>query len=171
MVKKMSKKSRTKNIILSVSLAILSVMFIAYAIQSFYPSPKFEDFCDRTGIPIPVGTEIGCTNEEGLWIKGRDGLLGYCNVNYQCEKEYQIAKNSYEKNIFFINMVIGMVMFVVAFIFLEGILSIGFVAGGAIMLIYASVRHWGELTDIWRTMVIGVALSLLAWLGYKESKR
>lgn len=164
-------KSRAKNVILSVSLAILSVMFIAYAIQSFYPSPKYEDFCERMAIVTPTDTEAGCINEGGLWITGREGLSGYCNANYYCGIDYDLAKNSYEKNIFFINMGIGAVVFVVAFIFLEGILSIGFVAGGSIMLIYASIRHWGQLTDIWRTLVLGVALALLGWLGYKETKR
>jgi hypothetical protein len=43
--------------------------------------------------------------------------------------------------------------------------------GGAVLLIiYGTIRYWGSLSDVWRTIMLGLALVILVWIGYKKLK-
>ena len=48
---------KIKTIILSVVIAIVLASFVVYLIESFNPSPKYEDYCGNIrGYPKPVMT-------------------------------------------------------------------------------------------------------------------
>jgi hypothetical protein len=169
------KISKSKRVIFSVAVAFVSVFFFAYAIQAFYPAPQYDDFCKND--PRLIYTqynETSCISEGGTWIPYKEPLpdesLGYCDIVDTCYEEYDAVREPYERNLFFINLGIGIVVFLVAFFLALDSVSTGLMGGGVMMIIYGSIRYWSELSDVWRTLMLGVALAVLIWLGYKKIK-
>jgi hypothetical protein len=67
-----------------------------------------------------------------------------------------------------VNLGIGILLFVVAFLLGLEAVSSGLMGGAVMMIIYGSIRYWGNLSNAWRTLMLGVALSVLIWLGYRK---
>ncbi|MDO8516744.1 MAG: hypothetical protein Q7S33_01340 [Nanoarchaeota archaeon] len=181
MPKEVKKKGRAKRIILSIAIAILFVMFIAYAIETIYPSPKYEDYCkiDIKQYYIQTNCEDngGRWNEYGLASPGqatpiKDGLnqTGYCDMYYTCSKEYQDTQEKYNRNVFFASIILGILTIIIAVIINLESVSTGFMAGGVILIIYGTIRYWGNLSDVLRTIMLGITLGVLVWIGYKKLK-
>lgn len=162
---KKTQKSKVKNAILSIALALLFVFFIYQAIQLVYPAPQYEYYCQDYRTAKFIDNQVQCEAENGTWQNS------YCDLFYSCNQQYEDARLPYENNLFYINMAIGVIMFTLAFLVFEGIISVAFTLGSAIMLVYASIRHWNELSDIWRTIVLGIGVAVLTWIGYRESKK
>lgn len=169
------KVTKSKRVIFSVAIAFISVFFFAYAVQAFYPAPEYDDFCDRSAYQKNIVSEEGCNEAGGRWTEHeRDSLnmdiSGWCDVNYFCQIEYDEVRKPYERNVFFANLIIGVIVFVVAFFLALEAVSSGLMGGAVMLIVYGSMRYWGELSDIWRTSMLGFALAVLIWLGYNKLK-
>jgi hypothetical protein len=168
--------SRAKHVILSIAIALIAVFFVAYAIQSIYPAPKYEDFCDYDTKPMysEPTTEIQCVDLGGEWTtyaeKGLDNRTGFCDLYTQCNEDYQSAREPYEFNVFIINLILGLIILIGAFFLSVEAISIGFMSSGAILLVYGTIRYWSELSDVLRTIFLGIALGVLVYFGYKKLK-
>lgn len=168
------KITKSKKVIFSVAVAFVSVFFFAYAIVAFYPAPQYGDFC--SDVPVKyVDNEAQCVEAGGMWVDyERDALnmevKGYCDVNYYCDRDYRDVREPYERNLFFVNIGIGLVLFLVAFFLGLEAVSSGLMGGGVMMIVYGCIRYWSELSDIWRTVILGIALAVLIYLGYKKLK-
>jgi hypothetical protein len=165
-----------KKLILGVAIALIFVFFIAYAIQSIYPGPEYEDFCGEDLPPTPVANQETCETLEGKWsaheverpIKGGESTTGWCDLEFTCRGEYETIKESYERNVFFINVLVGIITVVISFFLSVGTVSAGLMGGGAILIIYGTIRYWGSLSDWLRTIMLGIALAVMIWIGYKK---
>jgi|SRR3989344_4694545 len=164
--------------VLAIGIAILFVLFVSYAIETFYPTPKYNDYClESRGYPN-VNNTIECEVEGGKWTdnaqvsvpKLANEPIGWCDLDYYCRQEYDTATEIYNRNIFFISLVIGIITFVAAVsLFVESV-SAGFMGGGVMLIIYGTIRYWGSLTNVLRTVMLGFALAVLVWVGYKKLK-
>jgi hypothetical protein len=181
-MKEVAKKHPAKHIILAVAIAIVTVFFVAYAIQSFYPSPKYEDFCEERLTFKAIETQEECETNEGRWTGNferediqalptvEDLKNGWCDTTYFCREEYDATKDAYERNVFFVNIVIGIAIIILSFLLALEAVSSGLMGGGALLLIYSSIRYWGNLSNIWRTIMLGFTLVILVVIGYKKLK-
>jgi hypothetical protein len=166
--------ARVKVVLFSVAVALVSVFFCAYAIQAVYPGPSYDDFCDDYSAGVLM-SEGGCIEKDGKWIDHESDSLdmkidGYCDYDYYCWQDYEEALMPYERNVFFANLVIGFLLLVGAFFLTVDSVSAGLMGGAIMLIFYGTMRYWGELSDIWRTIVLGIALAVLVWLGYKKIK-
>ena len=159
MIKK--KSWMIKSVILSVAIALISVFFFAYAIQSVYPAPEYNNYCE--GMPNINLNENGDRIE--IYNEQEDSKRGNLSV---CNKEYNEAKDIYERNVFFANSIIAISIFVLGFFLAIDAVSSGLMGGGVILIFYGTLRYWGNLSDIWRTSILGISLIILIWLGYKK---
>ncbi len=173
--KEIKKKGNAKKIILSIAIAIIFVLFIAYAIETIYPSPKYEKYCPV--IEKTILNQSDCDLYNGTWnvypnyVPDKTapvGVQGYCDTYVKCQKPYESASEKYNRNIFFISLVIGLITIILSFIFVVEAVSSGFMAGGVLLIIYGTIRYWGSLSDILRTIMLGFALAVLIWIGYKK---
>jgi hypothetical protein len=167
------KHSPAKHIILAIAVALVAVFFVVYATSTLYPAQDRSDFCGDYDKPRAVfDTQPECEAAGGQWdaypSPRGDGPEGYCNADFTCSQDYQDAREVYERNIFFVNIIIGLIVLVASFFLTLEAVSNGFMAGGAIMIIYGSIRYWGNLSNIWRTLMLGVALAVLVWVGYRK---
>ncbi len=168
--------TKVKRTILSIAIAILYVLFIAYAIQTFYSAPKYENFCGVEKPAYIYQTQEDCEVNGGTWTayparsESIDDIKGYCELYEQCSEEYEQAEEKYNRNIFFITLILGLLTIIGAVILQLESVSAGFMAGGVLLVVYGTIRYWGDLSDIWRTVMLGLALALLVWIGYKKLK-
>ncbi|NPE26729.1 hypothetical protein HNV12_01860 [Methanococcoides sp. SA1] len=165
--------SRARLVIFSVAVAFISVFFFAYAVQAVYPAPDYEDFCPREIHQKQVLDEEACVAEGGRWTDYEKDALnmdirGWCEVDYTCQMEYEEVREPYERNVFFANLGIGVLLLIGAFFLGVEAISTGLMGGAVMLIFYGTVRYWGELSDVWRTLMLGVALAVLIYLGYKK---
>ncbi|MEI6058575.1 MAG: hypothetical protein WCP89_02280 [archaeon] len=176
------KHGRAKKIILSIAIAIIFLLFIIYAIETFYKSPKYELYCNYT-IPVPaVISASQCDELGGQWVnystpqpdytnaKMPVNVTGYCDMYTKCNNEFQKVNEVHNRNVFFITLPIGIITIIVALILAIESVSVGFMAGGVFLIVYGTIRYWGALSDVWRTIMLGFALAVLVWIGYKKLK-
>jgi len=175
MNKKVKSAGNLRKNVLSVGIAILFVLFVGYAIQTIMPGPDWDDFCgefDR----VPLNNQEECEANGGKWQDNvvkpvREGSVeGWCDQDFSCREEYDLVSEEYNLSVFFISLVIGLLTFVVAIFLLAEAVSVGFMGGGVLLILYGTIRYWGSLSDIWRTVMLGFALVILVYIGYKKLK-
>ncbi len=182
--------SKLKRTILGISIAIILVLFVGYGINTFYKSPKYEDFCEEK-FPEPVriekediakcdavqksntAFEDSCYRQEGIvrYEADEDG----CQVANECDmcnKEYREVMGIYNRNVFIIAVVAGLIAVVLGGIILKlESVSAGIMGGGVLSIIYGTLRYWGDMGDVLRFIILGIVLAILIWIGYKKFKK
>lgn len=165
--------SKIRQTILSVSIALIFALFVGYGISTFYGSPKYEMYCkDRFGMGA-YETKEACEAEGGRWFEIEcpedieNCKSGYCDPSYTCMQEYDSAREVYDRNVFIITLIIGLVAIITGGIMLsvESVGS-GIMGGGVLTVVYGTIRYWGHAPDALRFTILGVALAVLLWLGY-----
>ncbi|MGM5482545.1 MAG: hypothetical protein ACQESF_03720, partial [Nanobdellota archaeon] len=198
-VKMTKMASKVKLVLLSVAIAIIFVLFVGYGISTFYKIPKYDDFCESQNKVIE--SKETCEEMGGKWTPSTtkprvqdnnlqcqkiseegDNLTltcnsleakdsGWCDSDFKCRKEYNEAKNAYNKNVFLLAALIGLIGLVIGGIFLKvETVGIGIMGGSILTIIYGVIRYWGEAPDILRFSILGVVLASLIWIGYKKIK-
>ncbi|MCG2718809.1 MAG: hypothetical protein L6408_08260 [Nanoarchaeota archaeon] len=177
--------SKIKKTILSVSIAIILLLFVIYGISTFYVAPKYEDFCDYSEPVHQVETEEECEASEGKWtdysnerpvprkVDSEDDISeGWCNFNYYCNKDYDAVREHHNRNVFIIAVIIGLVAVLAGGIILKlESVSTGIMGGGALTIIYGILRYWGDAEDWFRFIILGIVLVILIWIGYKKLEK
>ncbi len=163
--------SDLKKNILIISIAVVFAFFIGYGIETFHPSPKYEDFC-REQPSSPIVTEESCVNASGTWVPdSAEGKAGWCDMS-RCQNEFQSVMQPYDRIVFIATLIIGVIAIIVGglLLTLESVSS-GIMAGGMLTIIYGTLRYWGYMPDVIRFVVLGSVLAILIWLGYKKMKK
>jgi len=153
------------------------VLFVAYAIETVYPSPKYEDYCGEYKV---YSDQASCEANDGKWTDygefekpravSNGEIEGYCDSEFNCRQDLENVREVYNRNVFFVSFVLGLVAIVAAVLLALESVSAGFMAGGVFLIVYRTIRYWGSLSDIWRTLMLGFALGVLVWIGYKKIK-
>jgi len=166
--------SKVKQTILAVAIAIILVLFVGFGIDTIYDSPDYTDYCNETIRPMKLDqNQVDCIDQGGEWIQNQEN--SYCDFSEkyrECEEEYNQVKEPYERNVFIIALIIGLVAVIVGGLILsvESVGS-GIMGGGVLILIYGTLRYWGELSKYLRVVVLGIVLAILIWIGYKKFKK
>jgi len=168
--------SKTKKILMTVAIALVLVFFVAYATESIYPSPEYDKYCPIQKSPVMYETQETCEAVGGSWSQYEEIVepkavpvkRGYCDAYYTCNKEYNDDREVYERNVFFINLIAGLIVIGISFLISVEVVSNGFIGAGVILLVYGTIRNWSNLSAIWRTLMLGVALVVLIWIGYRK---
>jgi hypothetical protein len=80
------------------------------------------------------------------------------------------VNDHYNRNLFFITLIIGFVTVIISIFLMIESVSSGLMAGGVILAIYGTIRYWNALSNIIRTIMLGLALGVLIWIGYRKLK-
>lgn len=176
-----------KKISLTLGIAVLFALFVGFAIDAFYASPKYEDYCKNMNTPYSIPEKLGVTNctpinyssPMFLECQEKKGYIEYnyntgCPTNPRCETcgmEYDNANKIYSRNLFLITAAIGIIAIIsgLVFISLDAIAS-GFMFGGIFIIIYGTARVFGNLSKFMRVIVLGLELVLLVYIGIWKSK-
>lgn len=84
-----------------------------------------------------------------------------------CNVDFYKARNVYFRNVFIISGIVGISVIVVGAILHLTSVSAGLFGGGVLTIIYGTTNYWSELADGARFIILGIALAVLIYLGYK----
>ncbi|PIR47182.1 MAG: hypothetical protein COV07_00545 [Candidatus Vogelbacteria bacterium CG10_big_fil_rev_8_21_14_0_10_45_14] len=168
--------------VLAIAIVIVLNLFFAVAIRVVYTAPLYESFCDQTRLVQSIESKKACEDPliGGRWsaytgpkqiprLEGEIVPTGYCDTDFDCRKLYEDARNLYNRNVFVVLVVLGLVSLAVGFA-LSGssAVSLGLSLGGVVSLIVATIRYWSDMDEYLRLLVLAIALVLLVWFGLKK---
>lgn len=172
-----------KNVIkwaLSVGIIVVLNLFFAVAIQTAYPAPQYENFCEARQVNQVYEDEASCVAVGGQWSEYTNPkpvselnvpITGYCNPDFTCAQGYSDASADYSRNVFGILVLLGAVSIGVGFLLrISPAVSAGLSYGGVLTFIIAATRYWGEAGDLVRLAIVAVALAALIVIGVKKFK-
>lgn len=84
-----------------------------------------------------------------------------------CNVDFDTARNIYFRNVFIISGIVGIIAIIGGAILGHMSVSAGLFGGGVLTIIYGTTNYWSELADYARFVILGIALAVLIYLGYK----
>jgi len=181
---------------IAVSLGIVIVLNLLFniAVATFYNSPKYEDFC-REEQRRYYDNKQACEQVGGEWGAYIDGPPGpyylrsvpakapidgdevsdapkeYCNPAKTCQKDYDSARNLYNRNVFIVLVSLGAISIILSIFFIQvRAVSSGFLFGGLLSILIGTTRYWSNMNEYLRLIVLMIVLAGLVWVGYKKLK-
>ncbi len=165
--------TKIKAIILSVVIAIVLAGFVIYLVDSIYPSPKWDDYCEDVKVPrvavekegeIVEVDQVQCEEDGGTWRNG------YCDYYYECQQEFEKKDNEHKRVLFIVGAITGLIAIAVGIMLALPSVSSGLMLGGTFLIFFGTSQYWSELSNWIRALILGLALIVLIWLGYKKLK-
>lgn len=171
---------------LALSIIIVLNLFFNYGIYTFYPSPKYEDFCTEEITRKAYDTKESCEAIGGVWItsfsqefggeravpikpEGEAEFKSYCDATFTCRENWQDIRSIYNRNVFIILVILGLLS-VIAGLFAASVsaVSSGLLYGGFISFFIGTVRFWSDMNEYLRFIILGIVLVVLIVIGYKK---
>lgn len=172
--------SSWKERLLSAGIAIVLVLFVFYGIFTFQTTPKYENFCEMERAYGLIENQTECEKIQGAKWNAYIGkpypaaeprgkpIEGYCDVTYQCNKDFQNKLSLYNRNVFFVTLIAGGIALIAGFLLAVETVGNGVMFGGIVLMIAGTVRYWNDLSNPWKFVILGIVLTILVLLGYKR---
>lgn len=84
-----------------------------------------------------------------------------------CNIDFDKARNIYFRNVFIISGIVGIAAIIIGAVLQMASVSAGLFGGGVLTILYGTTNYWSELADWSRFIILGIALAVLIYLGYK----
>lgn len=84
-----------------------------------------------------------------------------------CNMDFNKATNVYFRNVFIISGIVGIIVIIIGALLQITSVSAGLFGGGVLTIIYGTTSYWSELADWARFIILGIALAVLIYMGYK----
>ena len=164
-----------------ISIVIVLNMFFNYVISLAYKVPQYDDYIKQTQVVTPITNKDDCVKVGGQWTDPdtrfenipAPGMktapaVGYCDPNYTNQKNFNNAQKTYNRNVFIILVILSIISLALGSFFANPILGPAFSWGGVLSLIIASMRYWSDANDLFRVIILGLALGILIWVAVKK---
>ena len=157
---------------------------MVFLIDAIYPTPQYQNFCSEQFFPTPIKIptpecpninsiqiEQNCFKQKGevRYNYGENGCPkeAYCEL---CVRDYQDANSNYNKNIFYISAILGLIAIIVGLYLPKNLdpISSGLIFAGILILAQGTIRVFGSLGKVPRVIILGIELALIIWIGYKK---
>lgn len=174
---------------LIIGIVIVLNLFFYFATKLVYLEPKFENFCKTSQINIQPEGQQACVTAGGAWNSNPNEKIpapvpvavsgetkpviasGYCDMYFTCQKEFNAARDLYNRNVFLVLVGLGIISIVVGLLLAANVvISTGLSYGGILSFIIGTIRYWSAMDDYLRVIVLGLVLAILIWLGFKKFK-
>ncbi len=161
-----------KNTVLGIAIIVLTIFVTYYAINTFFPSANYNDFCGNVNYNMQISNNATCAAQGGMrsYTNGPkidNSSTGYCDLTYYCSKQYENAAKSRAEKVFFIALPLGIAIIAAgAFFFGLEFVGAGLMGGGVGTLIYGSGAYWPYTQNWLRFLLSFVGLVLLIWFAY-----
>ncbi|MBI2573548.1 hypothetical protein HYV86_06805 [Candidatus Woesearchaeota archaeon] len=163
----------TKKTFLAIAIALLFALFIGYGIEVFHKAPDF-DACYRSQPQYPeMLNETSCLSLNGTWVipssqNTPEKAPGYCNYGDPCYTKLEGQRESHDRIVFIVSLIVGILGLVSMLLLKMEIISTGISAGAILLLLYGTIRYWQYAQDVLRFTLIGVALAILIYVAYSK---
>ena len=159
---------------LIIGIVVVLNLFYNYTLSLVFSEPDFNTFCPQKQVVISPETQEQCVSAGGAWTEfpkpTRVGEpSGSCDQTYACNQRYQEESRVYDRNVFLVLIVLGVITFALSFAFsgLE-VLSTALSIGAVLDFVIASIRYWTRADDLIKVFILGIALAVLIWISIKK---
>lgn len=182
----MNRLQTIKTVALAAGIVIVFNAFVNMGVKTFYPRPEWNDpeFCGAVEGQT-YETQEACEAVGGKWYESGEAAIkpsvrpppayyseeprSWCDAYFTCQKTFETARELYDRNVFIILVAAGLVALGAGWaISGSPAVSAGFVFGGVVSFIIGTARYWSAMDDYLRFIILGVALAILVWLGYRK---
>lgn len=170
------------NFVLGLAAAIILAALIGLGIAAFYPAPVAPAYPNYPVVPTPIcppNPAMPCTvsQQQQAQQQQYDQMQ---NLYNQQEQAYTDAMSVYQRNLFIIANIIGIIVFAIGFwLVLAGALAsnavpVGIMIAGLWSIIYGYARGWGSVDDQLK-FFIGLVIAVVViggsmWLMQRYQK-
>ena len=178
---------KPKEILMVIAIAMLTALFIGLAFDLISPQPEYEDFCEEDLRAKPLRAEWSeqcaeimkadesqvqaCQREKGMpRYTTEEGCEVYESCDY-CMKEYNHAKETYERNLFFIISPIAVFFVIVGVFYTFELVASSLMFAGILLLFYSTIRYFEDMSKLTRVIVIFLELLLLLFITFKKMRK
>lgn len=167
-----SKQSSFVRWALIAGIVIVLNLFFNYAISLVYKAPEYPS---APQVVTEITTKQDCLAVGGQWNENmypapeaKSTPKGYCDPDYTRRMQYEDAHKIYNRTVFIILMLLGVVSITLGVMAKNMILSPAFSWGGVLSLIIASMRYWSDADNFVKVLLLAAALGALIWLALKK---
>jgi hypothetical protein len=180
-----------KNLVLGIGIFIVYLLMLNYGIEAFYKSPQYNDFCSGAEGRYSVKMYPGAVEQNCKFSKTLTDLESQCYADggmpvfeYDssgcatalkecdfCNKMFNDATIEHDKVVFVVAIIVGIITLFIGYLVLstEPVGS-ALMASGVGAIFYGSMRNWQNLSNVWRFLLLVVALVLLVWIALRLNK-
>ncbi len=136
-------------VIFGIAVAIIIYLVIILGIKAFYPEPEYADFCEDNDRFRPL-TELN-TCEDNQTIEECRTIMKEKEIDKKenCYDPYNKAREKYNRNLFLITMIIGIILIAISLFTLDMInISSGLIMASIVLIVYGFIRGWDSANDI-----------------------
>jgi heme/copper-type cytochrome/quinol oxidase subunit 4 len=162
------------NVVLGIATAIILGALINLGIRAFYPEPAAPTYQNYPIVTPCATNDISCQTKQAALSNQQQATAN------QQEQSYQDQMGVYNKNLFIIANVIGIVMFALGFWLVFGValasnaVPVGIMLAGLWSIMYGYARGWGSVNDPLKFFV-GLVIAVLViggsmWLIQRYQK-
>lgn len=145
---------KIKFVLLGVIIGVVLLMFLVFGAKLIYEKPNYENYCDYQKINEKNDTAI------------------QAQMYGECAENYDSATEIYSKKMFILSLIVSLIVIAGSAIFINiNSISGGLMFGGLMFLIYGTASYWNYMNDLWRFVILGIALGVLIYVGYFLGKR
>lgn len=172
---------------LIIGIVIVFNLFVNYAVSLVYKEPAYEAYFNTEQIVPDINNQTDCLEVGGKWYENNqtpeivtgspvkvlpNDMLGkgWCDPNFTKQKNYDAATKQYNRNVFIILVIVGVLALAGGIFIAIEPLALGFSWGGILSLIIASVRYWSDAENWAKVLILAIALGLLIWVAIKKFK-
>jgi hypothetical protein len=140
------------NFVLGLATAVILAALIALGIAAFYPAPVAPSYPDNGVTPVVpcASADTACMQNNARIEAQQQAAQDQYNI---AETAYGSAISVYDRNLFIVANVIGIMFFALGFWLVFGIalasnaVPVGIMLAGLWSIIYGYVRGWGSVGD------------------------
>ncbi len=173
-----SNRSTVLKWLVVVGLALVTNLLLLQITRTVFHEPQFENYCVSKPVTGGLQTESDCLSAGGQWnvsmpaVPGKESVVqpGYCNEQFQCQKDYEMAQKIYERNGFLVSVIGGTLLLILS-LFLPGVaLSVGhgLSLGAILSFVVGSMGYWSFMDEWLRLAVLLVAFVALIVFSVKK---
>lgn len=177
-----------KEVAMVIAVAVLGALFVGLFFDAVYESPSYEDYCKENFVPKPVvpyqecqanitqedqEAAEQCYRDNGFPeydndARGCPSSFASCNF---CQKEFNLANQIYNRNLFFIIAPLGVLAIIVGLFLSYEVIGTGFMFSGILLVAYATIRYFSEMSKLMRAVVIFIELVILIVVSIKKLRK
>lgn len=168
---------------LIIGIVVVLNLFLNYSISLFYKEPDYNTYFPQSQVVEPINNKEDCLKIGGQWNEGNSLVLkgvvqaptttpvmnnSYCDPNFTKQQEFNQAQKVYQRNVFIMLVVFGILSLVLGAFIPNEIITLGLSWGGVLSLIIASMRYWSTADNVVKVIILAIALGALIWLAIKK---
>lgn len=161
-----------------IGIVVVLNLFFNYALSLVYDRPEYEAYCPQSQVVIVPDTQDACVAEGGQWTEnayyGKPSVpesepRGYCDLQFTCRQAFDDANRSYDRNVFVVLVALGALAVLAGNMLTSNtVIAQGLSLAGVLSFIIASMRYWGSADDLFRVIILAIALGVLFWVAWKK---